>query len=73
MTRHDAQTTSSQANNQVRVFDTRSGQEPLKFVGFRDHLGFLLVIPFCQFAPHGIQAEFSQTAFRSVRAYGLFV
>ena len=58
---------------QVRQFDTRIGQEILEFVGVRHHLGFRPVIPFCQFAPHGIQTEFCQSAFRGDTFYRLFV
>ena len=44
----------------------RNGQEPVDFMGIRDHLGFRPVILFRQFAPHGIQAEFAWPRFAAL-------
>ena len=51
----------------IRHLDAGCGQKIVQFFGFCNYPSLRPVAPLRQISPHGVDAEFGQTPFRSVR------
>jgi len=58
---------------EIRHLDAWRAQKTVQFLGFRNFLSLRPIVPLGQFPPHGVETQFGQTWFCSVRFDGLFI